>query len=125
MAPVILSQLSCLADDGIGLSDAAEITLDPTYKALWVSNRGQDGLVRMPLSSDDLLPPTVWTDVGAHPRHFWMSKHWLLIAAKNDGVVRVIMRDEQGVPDFESAQQIKIPSPVFILPLRQVGVETS
>ena len=123
--PMILSRLSCLPDRAGGLSEAAEIALDPQFPALWVSNRGQDALVRIPFSGDDLLPLRAWTSVGAHPRHFWLSTLWLLIAAKDDDVVLAMRRDEQGLPDVQSAQRIRIPSPVFILPLAQGDIETS
>lgn len=123
--PTILSSLCCLPDTAGGFSEAAEIHLDPQASALWVSHRGQDALVQIPLLEDRLLPPRAWTDLGAHPRHFWLSHETLVIAAKDDDVVRVIRRDAQGLPDLQSVQRLSIPSPVFILPLRHGDRETS
>lgn len=123
--PTILSSRSCLPDAAGGFSEAAEIQYDVRASALWVSNRGQDALVQIPLSGDRLLPIRAWTDVGAHPRHFLLSHQRLVVAARDDDVVRVIKRDAQGLLDLQSVQRLSIPSPVFILPLRHGERETS
>ncbi len=123
--PTIVSSASCLPDKTAGFSEAAEIQYDAQAPALWVSNRGQDGLVRIPLSGDTLLPLRAWNGFGAHPRHFHLSDQMLVVAAKDDNLVRVIRRDAQGLPDLQSVQRLSIPSPVFILPLRHGDRETS
>ena len=123
--PAILSSLSCLPDAAGGFSEAAEIQYDRQASELWVSNRGQDGLVRIPIAGDTLLPLRALCDLGAHPRHFWLSHQMLVVASKDDDVVRVIRRDAQGSLDLQSMQRLSIPSPVFILPVRQGDRDTS
>ena len=123
--PAVLSSLSCLPDAAGGFREAAEIQYDPQASALWVSNRGQDGLVRIPIAGDALLPLRALPDLGAHLRHFWLSHQMLLVASKDDDVVRVIRRDAQGSLDLQSVQRLSIPSPVFILPVRQGDRDTS
>jgi len=108
---------SCLPPGRQGFSEAAEIHLDEARSSVWVSNRGLDSVVQIPLTSQARRSGNVAWQCGAHPRHFWMDASVLVIAARDDHVVQFIPRDTSGRLLLSRQMNVEVPSPVCILPL--------
>lgn len=107
---------SCLPPDTEGFSEAAEIYLDSTHSALWVSNRGVDSIVRIGLLGQERGRRQGFR-VGPHPRHFWMDEGALMVASRDDNQVVFTTRDSRGMPEWERATSVEIPAPVCVLPI--------
>ncbi len=102
-----------------GTNTAAEITISPSGRFLYISNRGEDSLVCFALDESTGAPTLVQRIAcgGKTPRHFTLDPTgaWLLCANLDSNSVSVFSRNESTGHLTGPVQTVPVPAPQFIL----------
>lgn len=96
---------------------AAEILMHPSGKWLYVSARGPDLIIQVPLDADGAMGEArSFPSGGAGPRSFGMSRdgQWLLSANQSSGNVVLYRIGQESGFLTDMGQQVAVPKPVSV-----------
>ena len=110
--------LSALPAGWKGTSFAADIHLDPSGRALYVSNRGHNSIAMFSVADATgmlALEQTISTG-GDWPRNFSIDPtgRWLLVANQRSGSIVVFARDQQSGRLTPTPHRLEVASPVCL-----------
>lgn len=115
---ILVQDKAALPEEYKGMAAGSAIRIHPNYKALYVSDRGQNSIIVHSIDDSGRLKYESWFSIkGKTPRDFGIDPtgQWLLVANQDtDSISPFRLDPESGLPEGETGLMFECGTPVSI-----------